>query len=247
MTQLKRDIIKKVTINKDTPASAAPFVNLYRSILVRGLDDIEVIPQRVDWDSFNPMFDDFITVTDIERTNGIEVTDGALFRIARDGDRFIGSIFVKGLLRHMPDRYNYITSFVFSATGVDFKYFAPNLKNAMSSSSEGFIQSIMRILYAASTYTPQLINPDNPLPKKLFYNKLSNSEKELYKEYTIDISKPRVMTQAKTTPSNAEPTLRAEHERRGHWRTSKFGKKYFVRQTTVNKGAVRKIVKDYKV
>ena len=40
MTQLKRDIIKKVVVNKDTPASAAPFVNLYRSILVRGLDDI---------------------------------------------------------------------------------------------------------------------------------------------------------------------------------------------------------------
>lgn len=247
MTQLKRDIIKKVVVNKDTPASAGRFVNLHRSILIRGLDEIKVTPQRLDWEIFNPMFDDFITVTDIESTNGIEVTDGTLYRIARDGDRFIGSIFMKGLLRHLPDRYNYITSFVFSATGVDFKYFAPHLKNAMSTSTKGFIQSITRILYAASTYIPQLINPDNPLPKKSFYKQLSNNEKELYKEYTIDISKPRVVVQAKASSSNEEPTIRAEHERRGHWRTSKFGKKYFVRQTTVNKGAPRKIVKDYKV
>ncbi len=245
MTQLKRDIIKSVVVNKDTPAAAGRFVNLYRSILVRGLDDVKVTPQLIDYSDFNPMFEDFITLTDTVGSK--DMTEGALFRIARDGDRFIGAIFMKGLLRHLPNRYSYITSFIMHSTGVDFRHYPSFLKPAVDKSANGFIKTITRILYAASTYTPQLINPDNPLPKKLFYNKLSNSEKELYKEYTIDISKPRIITQAKTIPSNAEPTLRAEHERRGHWRTSKFGKKYFVRQTTVNKGAVRKIVKDYKV
>lgn len=247
MTQLKRDIIKKVAVNKDTPASAVPFINLHRSILVRGLDDIPVNPKHVDWDIFNPMFDDFMTTSNTTNDDDNDIVDGVLYRIARDGNRFIGAIFMKGLLKHMSDHYSYITSFVFSETGVEFKHYAPFLKPAINNGAVDFIKAITRILYVASTYTPQLINPDNPLPKKLFYNKLSNSEKELYKEYTIDISKPRVMTQTKTTPSNAEPTLRAEHERRGHWRTSKFGKKYFVRQTTVNKGAARKIVKDYKV
>lgn len=247
MTQLKRDIIKKVVVNKDVPASAGRFVNLHRSILVRGLDDIAVTPQHLDWEIFNPMFDDFITLSDVIDGNGTDISDGVLYRIARDGDHFIGSIFMKGLLRHLPDRYNYVTSFVFTATGVIFKHFAPHLKNAVNSSSGGFIQSITRILFTASTYTPQLINPNNPLPRKSFYKQLSNSEKELYKEYTIDISKPRVAAIAKNTTSSGEPVLRAEHERRGYWRTSKYGKKHFVKQTTVNKGAVRKIVKDYKV
>lgn len=247
MTQLKRDIIKKVVVGKDTPANAARFVNLLRSILVRGLDNIPVTPQHVDWEVFNPMFDDFMTTSSTTNDDGNDIADGVLYRITRDGNRFIGAIFMKGLLRHIPDRYNYITSFVFSETGVEFKHYAPFLKPAINDGAIDFINAITRILYAASTYTPQLINPDNPLPKKQFYKQLSNSEKELYKEYTIDISKPRVVVQAKSTPSNEEPTLRAEHERRGHWRTSKLGKKFFVRQTTVNKGAPRKIVKDYKV
>ena len=247
MTQLKRDIIKKVVVNKDTPAGAGRFVNLHRSILIRGLDDITVTPQLIDYADFNPMFEDMVTLTHTTGDNDNDIVEGALFRIARDGDRFIGAIFMKGLLRHLPDRFNYITSFIMHSTGVEFRHYPAFLKPAIDKSANDFIRTISRMLYAASAYIPQLINPNNPLPKKLFYNQLSNSEKELYKEYTIDISKPRVMVQAKTTVGNEEPTIRAEHERRGHWRTSKFGKKYFVRQTTVNKGAARKIVKDYKV
>lgn len=245
MTQLKRDLIKSVVVNKDTPAVAGRFVNLHRSILVRGLDDVKVTPQLIDYSDFNPMFEDFITLTDT--VGGKDITEGALFRIARDGDRFIGAIFMKGLLPHLPNRYSYITSFIMHSTGVDFRHYPAFLKPAVDKSANNFIKTITRILYAASTYTPQLINPNNPLPKKLFYNKLSNSEKELYKEYTIDISKPRVVLNTEVKPRNEEPVMRAEHERRGHWRTSKHGKKHFVKQTTVNKGAVRKIVKDYKV
>lgn len=245
MTQLKRDLIKSVVVNKDTPAVAGRFVNLHRSILVRGLDDVKVTPQLIDYSDFNPMFEDFITLTDT--VGDKDITEGALFRIARDGDRFIGAIFMKGLLPHLPNRYSYITSFIMHSTGVDFRHYPSFLKPAVDESANGFIKTITRILYAASTYTPQLINPNNPLPKKLFYNKLSNSEKELYKEYTIDISKPRVVLNTEVKPRNEEPVMRAEHERRGYWRTSKHGKKHFVKQTTVNKGAVRKIVKDYKV
>lgn len=245
MTQLKRDIIKKVVVNKDVPAVAGRFVNLHRSILVHGLDEIKVTPHLIDYTDFNPMFEDMITLTNT--TGETDIEEGALFRIARDGDRFIGAIFMKGLLRHLPDRFNYITSFVMHSTGVEFKHYPAFLKPAVDKSADEFIRTIVRILYAATTYSPQLINPNNPLPKKLFYNKLSNSEKELYKEYTIDLSKPRVVVNTKVESRNSETTPRAEHERRGHWRTSKLGKRYFVRQTTVNKGAIRKIVKDYKV
>ena len=245
MTQLKRDIIKKVVVNKDVPAVAGRFVNLHRSILVRGLDEIKVTPHLIDYTDFNPMFEDMITLTNT--TGETDIEEGALFRIARDGDRFIGAIFMKGLLRHLPDRFNYITSFVMHSTGVEFKHYPAFLKPAVDKSADEFIKTIVRILYAATTYTPQLINPNNPLPKKLFYNKLSKSEKELYKEYTIDISKPRVALNAEVKSRSKEPEMRAEHERRGYWRTSKYGKKHFVKQTTVNKGAPRKIVKDYKV
>ena len=245
MTQLKRDLIKSVVVNKDTPAVAGRFVNIHRSILVRGLDDVKVTPQLIDYSDFNPMFEDFITLADT--VGNKDITEGALIRIARDGDRFIGAIFMKGLLPHLPCRYCYITSFIMHSTGVDFRHYPSFLKPAVDKSANGFIKTITRILYAASTYTPQLINPNNPLPKKLFYNKLSNSEKELYKEYTIDISKPRVVLNTEVKPRNEEPVMRAEHERRGYWRTSKHGKKHFVKQTTVNKGAARKIVKDYKV
>lgn len=247
MTQLKRDIIKKVIVNKDTPASAGRFVNLHRSILIRGLDDIAVTPHLIDYSDFNPMFEDMITLTTTTGESTDDIAEGALFRIARDGDRFIGAIFMQGLLRHMPDRFNYVTSFIMHSTGVEFRHYAPFLKAAVDEGANDFIKTITRMLYAASTYTPQLINPNNPLPKKLFYNKLSNSEKELYKEYTLDLSKPRVVLKAEVKSRNEEPVMRAEHERRGYWRTSKYGKKHFVKQTTVNKGAARKIVKDYKV
>lgn len=247
MTDLKRDIIKRVVLSKDVPANAGKFVNLYRSIFIHGLDNVEVQPQMVQFEVFKPMFEDFMTICATVRDNGDEVADGAIIRIARIGSQFIGSIFIKGLVHAMPKHYSYVTGFVVSEDGVEFKYYAPYMRESVKKSDREFTEAITRILYVASTYTTELINPAKPLPNKLFYRKLSAQEKELYKEYTIDISKPRIITQAKTIPSNAEPTLRAEHERRGHWRTSKFGKKYFVRQTTVNKGAARKIVKDYKV
>lgn len=247
MTDLKRDIIKRVVLSKDVPANAGKFVNLHRSILIHGLDNVEVQPQMVQFEDFKPMFEDFMTFSAAVGDNGDEVADGAIIRIARIGGEFIGSIFIKGLVRAMPKHYSYVTGFVVSEDGVEFKYYAPYMREGVKKSGDEFTKAITRILYVASTYTTELINPAKPLPNKLFYRKLGAQEKELYKEYTIDISKPRIVVKAKSKPNSEESISRAEHLRRGHWRTSKLGKRYFVRSTTVNKGAVRKIVKDYKV
>ena len=246
MTELKRDILKKLVVSKEVTQAAVPYVDMTKSILIRGLDDVEVEPKAILFEDFNPMFNDFMTLTEAEGRDGL-VTDALLMRIARSKGEFIGSIFIKGLLDHLPNHYSYITSFIISDRGVGFKHFPKFLKKGVSNSAEDFIKTLTRILYIASTYTPELINPEQPIPNKLFYKKLSRDEKELYKEYTIDISKPRKVIQSGSSAPNNDPISRAEHERRGHWRTSKLGKRFFVRQTTVKKGATRKIVKDYKV
>lgn len=63
---------------------------------------------------------------------------------------------------------------------------------------------------------------------------------------TIDLSLPQVRSNS-NEPWEGSKGLRCEHERRGHWRTYKTGKRVWVKSCTINPGNNRRVDKDYLV
>ncbi len=73
--------------------------------------------------------------------------------------------------------------------------------------------------------------------------KVKPVEQERYISYMLDLTKPmKKYTRKQLGGTHASPI---EHERRGHWRTYKSGKRTFVESTTINKGKGGKVDKGY--
>lgn len=100
---------------------------------------------------------------------------------------------------------------------------------------------LSRALYMLTHYKTEI--KSDPTCTHSITSKVNASKRPLYIEYTLDLSKPITERTVAKGGTHASPM---EHTRRGHWRTSKLGKRYFVRDTVVNKGSERgKVVKDY--
>lgn len=86
------------------------------------------------------------------------------------------------------------------------------------------------------TYTP----PSN----KLFFKKMSTTERASYVEYTLDLTKKLPKNKRVLGGTHASPR---EHVRRGHWRRTRSGERRWIGPVVVNEGSkVGKIEKEYK-
>lgn len=102
-------------------------------------------------------------------------------------------------------------------------------------------EQLLQVIYVLSNF--QSIVKNDPTSTYAITSKVKALDRPKYIEYTLDLSKPITRPSESKGGAHASPM---EHTRRGHYRTSKLGKRYFVRDTVVNKGSKRgKIVKDY--
>lgn len=256
MKSMKDKLLEQIVIPAGVGRSPSVFkyVDLKKSIVVSGLKRSDEIGE-VDISDVNLnhlILNDMLLVYSYPSRNpntGVESVnpDGMLFRIFRVSATTIGiAIFVKGIIKSIPDKYCYLCIATIKPDGtMTFSNFVNDIKPYMESNQDQLAVDIIFLIYLTQSYTRQVKSLP---PKKFKYSKLSFAQRELHTEYTLDLSKPTYLKKmADEKALEKEKQERAEHERRGHYRTSKLGKKFFVRQTTVNKGASRKIVKDYKV
>lgn len=101
------------------------------------------------------------------------------------------------------------------------------------------IKPMISMLIMYNNLQPEYhINP-NPRTRSEFARQ---TIQELKRVNVIKLNKPRSLSYQGKVGTHASPE---EHQRRGHWRTYKSGKRTFVNETTVNKGNGKAVKKVY--
>ncbi len=106
------------------------------------------------------------------------------------------------------------------------------------------IPVIKHALHTILSFEPVVKN--DPTGSFQIKKRVSLNHRDRYLEYTLDLNKSTVYNYGRKSMggTHASPI---EHERRGHWRTYKSGKRTWVDAITVNKGVGGRIEKDYKL
>ena len=223
-------------------------MDIKNSIYIKGVHEVEFEPFTLADVEFKLIFNDMIvtmpgTFKDSQGDTLIDNSDGTLFRLFRLKEGVIGvTMFVKGMLMNKPTQYAYLTSIELDAEGMAFRDFAPRFRKPLEQNRQTIQDVLLQVIHVTAQFEPKIITA---VPNRTFFRKLSSEARATYVEYALDISKPKKHYVVKT--HGGAGIKKAEHVRRGHWRTSKLGKRYFVSSTTVNEGAMRKVVKDYQV
>lgn len=95
-------------------------------------------------------------------------------------------------------------------------------------------------LFTIINFEPTVIS--DPTKQFSVQKKVPILQRPKYIEYTLDITKAKKYTRKAIGGSHASPI---EHDRRGHWRTYKNGKKVWVSSSIVNLGKGGRVDKDY--
>lgn len=95
-------------------------------------------------------------------------------------------------------------------------------------------------LFTIINFEPKVIS--DPTRQFSVQKKVPILQRPKYIEYTLDITKAKKYTSKAIGGSHASPI---EHDRRGHWRTYKNGKKVWVSSSVVNLGRGGRVDKDY--
>lgn len=240
MESLKKRITKVLRLTNDTPKSAKVYCDVTNSIFMSGgkNDAVEITSAVEDNISYeNLIFNDFVILRDFNwedagnNNKRSTVKDGWVFRIFKMPHDKVG---VGVYLKSTDEQKTYL---YFCALEVG-KHTSSLVGSAMPHAqwqlamkmTKGLIEEVRNILYTTQNFTRTV---KNEVPKGYNYIKLSNKERALHVEYTVDLSKPLYVSGESKGGTHASPR---EHHRRGHYRTSKSGKRYFVNATVVNKG-----------
>lgn len=244
-TSLKMNIMKSVKVGAKVPpnlAYAKEAVRLDHSILfhIPDLDnyDLTFKPWMLDHIPFNDIMflADVVTVND-ETGEETKECNGYLFRVVRKSESTV-RVF-QYMQSNMKD---YVLVLV-----VDVQYKPILVTTYIFKPTIGSVElnnTVLPILFKAIAllvnYTPT-IHHSAPISSS-FRKKVKPCDVERYIVYTLDKTKPKQYKSVHKGGTHASPV---EHERIGHWRTYKSGKKVFVAAVTVNKGKGGRVEKDY--
>lgn len=189
----------------------------------------------------NLPFEDFMILVDAYWEKNPElVKDGFLFRLKRTdkGRTFLFSyakaedkkFYLKNILEVMPN---------------------DSLKTHLSSpESDHYIHEVIlgmkRFIWLITNYERTVRHTPTKHQLKQHETVPGTSVKDLFVEYTMDLTKPisKAFKGTGATGTHASPI---EHERIGYYRKSKNGLLHFVSSCTVNKGNKGRLERDYKV
>ena len=202
------------------------------------LKDIEHLP-----------YSDFMVLLDSSIEDGSITTtekESILLRLWRQGDDVYSAFFYRST-GTKASAYSYVLIGVYRLDPETKRFKHIHLLNYVKQRDsfaqdleDAFNPQVMEVIYILTHFQTEV--KSDPTTTHAVSSKVKVVDLPKYIEYTLDLSKPRTVSR-NHGGSHASPM---EHTRRGHWRTSKLGKRYFVRDTVVNKGSERgKIVKDY--
>lgn len=239
---LKKQILDKIMILPELISSTSKTtirdaVTCERSVLftnVLKLNEDIVVPDTVDYLN-NLVFEDIMVMTDCQVAGSEDILkNGTVARIYRIDETTIGL----SLFQIASNTNNYV---LFANYHLDYghqdlhftlQFGIDTLKEKLAND---FVDQhyvlLLGVIYKLQSFERIVkFDPRNSLKLR----KLNFQQKATYVEYTIDLSKPTTLMSDSKGGHHASPR---EHLRRGHFRTSKQGRRYFVKATVVNKGS----------
>lgn len=193
-------------------------------------------------------FNDFmllcnIETTDIETEEISLVKDGLLVRMKKINDETVRQ-FVYYRVDNIDAVYTLLTICDLDVVTGMRKQIAPvSSVGILDEFLTKVIPMIKHALHTILSFEPVVKN--DPTQSFQIKKRVPLNQRDRYIEYTLDLNKTTVYSEKrKLGGTHASPI---EHERRGHWRTYKSGKRTWVDAVTVNKGVGGRIEKDYKL
>ena len=234
----KRRVIKSLRHTDKIPLEYRKFGKLdmsTRVIVDLDVDNIEV-PQ--DYRLRDMAFEDFF-VSRLIQVGETVIEDGLIIHIFRLSSEAIGLSTIT--INPHDDTYYMTACYELDVTEVEVKLLwnIPNYRKYALQDMEKLKLDALGVLITTATYERETSIAKLPYA----IAKLPLVERNTYVEYTIDLTKPITISKPKGGSHNSP----IEHERRGHYRTSKNGKRYFVRSTIVNEGKNGGGSKEYKM
>lgn len=248
---LKKQILDKIVIVPEqmdigNPKVLSAAANCDLSVLftnVLKLDDDIDTPDDLSYLN-HLVFEDLLVLFDSQNPkDGSVIKDGAVARIYRINSTTVGLT----LFQRAMDGDNYV---LFANYWLEYDHHTHDFKcqfglNSLKDKLRGeFVREyyvlLLGVIYKLQCFE-RIVKHDPRTSLKL--RRLNFQQKASYIEYTIDLSKPVTLSADSKGGHHASPR---EHLRRGHYRTSKLGRRYFVKASVVNKGSkAGKIVKAY--
>lgn len=242
---LKKTILKKVKGIPSIPTKYRKYSDLTHSILVEvGSMDIDVVCKAAEKDNeLNDLpFEDFFVPRGLRmelQGVGERIFDkGVLLHIFRTSNTTIGLGVLTTDVR--DNTYYMVTCYNLDTVEGTFKivWSIPNYDKFAKADKNKSLADMLYVMDILRNY--ERVVRDVTLNHSIL--KLPKNERDTYVEYVVDLSKPYTQSGVSGGGSHASPR---EHVRRGHYRT-RNGKRYFVRSTVVNEGAIGKVEKSYK-
>ena len=237
----KRRVIKSLRHTDKIPLEFRKFGKLDMSTRVIVDLDIDNIEIPNDYRLSDMAFEDFFVSRPIQVREDVEtvIEDGLIIHIFRLSSEAIGLSTIT--INPHDDAYYMTACYELDVNEVEVKLLwnIPNYRKYALQDMEKLKLEALGVLITTATYERE--SSIAKLPYAIA--KLPHVERNTYVEYTIDLTKPITISK----PNGGSHNSPIEHERRGHYRTSKNGKRYFVRSTIVNEGKNGGGSKEYKM
>ena len=240
---LKKSILKKVKGVSSIPNNFKKYSDLTHSILVEVPSNDRELSQIYDEVEVNNLpFEDFFVprglVMEVQGIGEKIFDQGVLLHIFRTDEFKIGLGVLTTDVR--DNTYYMVAGYELDVSTHDFKivWNIPNYDKFAKADEKKSLVDMLYVLELLRNY--ERVQKDVKLNHSIL--KLPKMTQNTYAEYVVDLSKPYSGSGVSGGGSHASPR---EHVRRGHYRT-RNGKRYFVRSTVVNEGAIGKVEKSYK-
>lgn len=236
METLKQRISKSIGIIRYTPKVAQQYLTLSESVFIDGWDDKQVITTKEmkEVNLKDLIFEDFAVVKDFisinEKGEKTILPKGLLIRIFRQSKSSIGvGVFILNLV--VNGEYVYCGGISIKKDQPTLVGMAPELRPMMHNIFPNLLEEVRTILYVTQNFHSEV---KQATITRSTVAKESEEPKPTHTTYIVNLNKPKYTG----TPSGKGGTHASprEHKRRGHYRTSPNGVRYFVNATIVNKG-----------
>ena len=250
MKSLKDRILSHTfAIAKDKRPELTPYVDMRQSVFITGVDKAtypEINVNEVDFSKL--MFNDFVAVMECRHDPKSTVTHdaGILIRVFKKNDVYVSGTFMMLITEgNIKNSYAVLCGIELDCVKQEIQLVhIPEVNTKfVTENDKSIVEEFLKVIYVTQNYERMV---KKGVPRKYAYQKLPWNVRDTHIEYTIDLTKPKYV-QAEVSQDKRKHAGMPEHERRGHWRTYKSGKKVFIKSCEINKGKGNKVEKSYKL
>ncbi len=240
MKSLKDRIMKHhFAIPKDVRERMLPYVDFRASTFITGVEKIpypNINAASGNWG--NLIFEDFVAVmpNEDEMRDGtkVEIPYGLLIRVFRKNEDVVcGCVSMYCSDGGLKDCYIVLCGIdLHINTGtIEISQLAEINRKFVLENRERIFEDFLKVIYVTQHYEQTIVRG---VPKKYSYQKMTKVQQKTHIEYIVDLTKPKYISEE---PREPQPTGKRKeyHERKGYERTSKLGKKHWVRASEINK------------